>query len=398
MAFNTLNIKMFGEFSIEYNNKKISDCDNRCKKVWILLAYLIYYRNRAVSKEEVINLLWNNEKKFLDANNSLKAILHRLRKFLATLDLTLSKELISLNKGNFIWNNDIPIKLDIDEFEKLCNLGFNTQNSTARLSFFLQAIEIYNGKFLSRINGDFKFLSISSFFHNLYVRISKQTILLLENQYRYDDVCKICKKGCNLDLYNEFFYQHLMKNIVHTNSACDVTSIYYNMERLFETSLGTKPSTESINIFHSVTNKKDNNNVCPDDIFSNIKIKDIDGCFFCSYDTFQAIHRFVACSIARSNNIAHIALLSIKDMYGNALSERSLYNCNKQLDSLLKNHLRKSDVVCKYNKSEYLLLLLHSTQYNCTKAIDRIIYLYKRSYPRSTAVLSYSLNKVNPIL
>ncbi len=398
MPFSTLNIKMFGDFSLEYNNKKISDYDNRSKKVWILLAYLVYYRHRAIPKEEIISLLWQNDKKFSDTNNLLKAVFHRLRKFLKTLDLTLSKELISLNKGYFSWNHDIPLKLDIEEFENLCNCGLNTQNSTARLSFFLKAIDIYKGRFLSRINSDFKLLSVSSFFHNLYVRISQQAVLILEHENKYNDVCKICKKGCELDLYNEFFYQHLMKNMAYTDSASDITSVYYNMERLFETSLGTKPSTESVNIFHLATNKSDNKNLSTDDIFSAIKIKDIDGCFFCNYDTFQAIHRFIACSISRSHTLVHTAILSVKDIYGNPLSYRSLCHCNEQIDSLLKNHLRKSDIVCRYNKSDYLLLLLHSTKHNCSKALDRIIYLYKRSYPRSPAVLSYSLNEVNPII
>lgn len=207
----------------------------------------------------------------------------------------------------------------------------------------------------------------------------------------------ICKKGCELDPYNEFFYQHLMKNMVYTDSASDITSVYYNMERLFETSLGTKPSLESINIFHSATNKNDNK-INSKDIFSAIEIKDIDGCFFCNYDIFQAIHRFIACSISRSHALACIAVLSIKDIYGNSLSYHSLCSCNEQIESLLKTHLRKSDAVCRYNKSQYILLLLHGTQYNCSKALDRIIYLYKRSYPRSPAVLSYSLNEVNPII
>lgn len=397
MHFYTLKIKMFGDFSLEYNNKKVSDYDNRSKKVWILLAYLVYYRHKAIPKEEIINLLWHNEKKFSDTNNLLKAVFHRLRKFLENLDLTLSKELISLNKGYFKWNHDIPLELDIEEFENLCNSGLNTQNSSARLSFFLKAIEIYNGRFLSKINADFKLLSVSSFFHNLYVRISQQTILLLEHEKKYYDACVICKKGCELDPYNEFFYQHLMKNMVYTDSASDITSVYYNMERLFETSLGTKPSLESINIFHLATNKNDNK-INSKDIFSAIEIKDIDGCFFCNYDTFQAIHRFIACSISRSNALAYIAVLSIKDIYGNYLSYHSLCSCNEQIESLLKTHLRKSDTVCRYNKSQYILLLLHGTQYNCSKALDRIIYLYKRSYPRSPAVLSYSLNEVNPII
>ena len=53
-----LSIKMFGEFSIQIGSQRISDSDNRSRKVWLLLAYLICRRGRTVSRKELISLLW----------------------------------------------------------------------------------------------------------------------------------------------------------------------------------------------------------------------------------------------------------------------------------------------------------------------------------------------------
>ena len=49
---------MLGAFSIELDGKRMDDSGNRSKKVWLLLAYMIYCRNRPVSQEELTSLLW----------------------------------------------------------------------------------------------------------------------------------------------------------------------------------------------------------------------------------------------------------------------------------------------------------------------------------------------------
>ena len=53
-----LRVCMLGEFSLSLGRETINDSDNRSRKVWLLLAYMIYFRNRTISQEELIDLLW----------------------------------------------------------------------------------------------------------------------------------------------------------------------------------------------------------------------------------------------------------------------------------------------------------------------------------------------------
>ncbi|MBR3910234.1 MAG: winged helix-turn-helix domain-containing protein, partial [Anaerotignum sp.] len=57
----TLYIRMLGEFSLQYGENTISDNNNRSKKVWLLLAYLICQKGRIVSRQELIQLLWGDD-------------------------------------------------------------------------------------------------------------------------------------------------------------------------------------------------------------------------------------------------------------------------------------------------------------------------------------------------
>ena len=61
MAFSELHVQMLGRFSLRIGNRELNDSDNRSRKVWLLLAYMIYCRNRPISQDELVGLLWKDE-------------------------------------------------------------------------------------------------------------------------------------------------------------------------------------------------------------------------------------------------------------------------------------------------------------------------------------------------
>ena len=71
MALEDVRVRMLGNFSIQSGGQEISDSDNRSRKVWLLLAYMIYCRDRPVSQEELVGLLWGEEE---GSSNPLNAL------------------------------------------------------------------------------------------------------------------------------------------------------------------------------------------------------------------------------------------------------------------------------------------------------------------------------------
>ena len=74
-----IDVQMFGNFVLCTQSQKISDNENRSRKVWLLLAYLIYHRNRIVSEEELMSLLWGESPRGANPISTLKTTLHRVR-------------------------------------------------------------------------------------------------------------------------------------------------------------------------------------------------------------------------------------------------------------------------------------------------------------------------------
>ena len=73
-----IQVQMLGKFSLRCGDATVSDADNRSKKVWALLAYLICNRDRSISQQRLIQLFWGDSSTSENPENTLRITLHRL--------------------------------------------------------------------------------------------------------------------------------------------------------------------------------------------------------------------------------------------------------------------------------------------------------------------------------
>ena len=105
----TLQVQMLGQFTLRYGDRTISDSDDRSRRVWSLLAYMLYNHGRSFAQEELIHLYWSNNEKSADPGNALKSIFHRIRTALDKLQPGLGRLLIRRKAGRYFWNNVMPL-------------------------------------------------------------------------------------------------------------------------------------------------------------------------------------------------------------------------------------------------------------------------------------------------
>ena len=117
MATAILTVQTLGKFSLSADSVQIDDSENRSRKVWLLLAYLVYHRHRSIPQEELIELLWGEESNSANPLGALKTTLHRARSALDQLSPSAGHDLIIRKNGGYAWNTDIPIRLDIESFD-----------------------------------------------------------------------------------------------------------------------------------------------------------------------------------------------------------------------------------------------------------------------------------------
>lgn len=400
MEETALQVQMLGKFSIRNGNCEINDNDNRSKKVWLLLAYMIYYRARTVSPEEMVTLLWGEDvDRSSNPLNALKTMFHRARSLLEALGDRVGHQLIIRREGTYAWNTELPLTLDIDEFERLCREGENTKTPQEQAERWLAALELYHGDFLERLSSDLWVTSISAYYHNYYVQTALKLLPLLEEQGQWETVIHVCRAAVVQEPYMEEFYSHLMRALLQMEDYRGAAATYEEMSELLFSSFGVRPSDEVHALYREAIRSVNDHTVASGVILEQLREPESGaGALFCDYDIFKAIYHSFARAVARSGDAVHLSLISITDENGRDLNRRSLERVVGNLRELICRNLRKGDVAARCSVSQFILLLPQANYENSCMVTDRVLKAFARQYPHSPAQLHASVHPLEPNL
>ena len=396
MNLGNLQVNMFGELSVQLNGESI--ISNRSSKVWLLLAYLIYHRNRNISQEELFTLLWGSDDASDDPQNALKAMIHRTRATLDRLGKTVGRDLIIFRDGRYTWNPDVDFTLDVDEFSRLCHQADTcAPTDPDRLDTLLQAIALYQDDFLSRFSSESWVLPISIFFHNQYLKAVNDALQLLEDNRDLERAADVCYRALKLEPYSEDLYGHLLRNLVDSGNYQEAISTYEAMSDKFFATFGVMPSEEIRNIYRRATAQINAQTLSSEVVHEQMNtLKLSPGAMICEYDAFQLLYQANARTIARTGNVIHIGLLSLKSKDGSQLSRRIIDHAVENLLKQIQQNLRDGDVTSRCSVSQVVVMLPQANYENSCKVCERVIHSFQKNYPHSAVEISYSVQPIEP--
>ncbi|MEG2176305.1 MAG: bacterial transcriptional activator domain-containing protein [Oscillibacter sp.] len=397
MAGSELQIRMLGEFSLRNGACEINDGDNRSRKVWLLLAYMVHCRARDISMEEYVNLLWGDEESSSNPLNALKTMLHRVRTMLDQLGPGAGHHLIIRREGSYAWNPQVSLSLDTEEFEALCKCGAQAEDDALRLQLYQQALALYQGDFLPKLSMEVWTVPLTAYYHNLYVQTAQETLHLLEGQGRAEEAVQLCRQAVVLEPYNETLYRHLMQNLLSLRDVEGVVAVYEEMSELLFSNFGVMPEEETRALYRKAVHTVNDHTVSLGIVREQLKeANSPEGALFCEYDFFKVLYHAEARAIARNGDAIHIGLLSVTGEKGLELSKRSLERCMENLETLIRASLRKGDIFSRCSVSQYILMLPQANYENSCMVCDRIVKAFFRQYPHSPAELSQSVQPLEP--
>lgn len=397
MASAPLNVRMLGTFSITFRNSEINDGGNRSRKVWLLLAYMIYCRNRPVAPDELVSLLWGDEERSTNPLNALKTMFHRVRSFLNQLDGGAGHEFIIRRDGSYAWNTDVPLTLDIDEFDRLCHAGNQAENDADKLDCWMRALALYQGDFLSKLSSEPWVVPIAAYFHNLYVQTVLQVIPMLERDQRWQESAELCRAAAAQEPYMEELYRHLMTDLLQLGDQRAAVGVFEEMSDLFLANFGIMPSDELRSLYRDALRSLNERTMSPGMILDQLREPvGGGGALICDYDFFKVIYHSIARMIERSGDAAHLALISILSDSDKDLSRRSLDCVIENLQDLIRLNLRRGDVAARCSVSQFILLLPQANYENSCNICERISKAFVRQYPHSPARLQTSVQPLEP--
>lgn len=388
---------MLGEFTISSGTHAVGDGDDRSRKVWLLLTYLVFCRNRCVSRDELINLLWGSLESNPNPFNALKAILHRARAVLNRLEPGAGNELILRRMDSYTWNSKYPLECDADAFENYCLAAAAAEDPDKQLENYLRALELYRGDFLPKLADEPWVSPVGTYLHNLFLQALSEAIPQLEQKGRLDEAISVCRRAVQAAPCEEYPARYLIRALLEQGRQQDALAAYEDISRQVSSQCGLLPSGWMKSLYREAVSSVSEHRLSPETVQEQLREPDgAEGALICDYDFFKVISHAEARAMARSGEAAHIGLLTISGTGSRPLSKRSMDSCLKNLEIQIRTNLRRGDVAARCGPAQYILLLPRANYESSLKVTDRIIRAYFRQHPHSPAELRAQVQPLEP--
>lgn len=394
----TLYVTMLGSFSIQSAQGIVDEHSNRMKKVWLLLAYLIYSRKRRTTQNDLLDLIRGADSSEVDdPAGRLKALLYRSRGMLDSLYDGAGHDLIQRRGGTYCWNTQQPLTLDAEEFDRLCQAAAAAP-AEEKLALYRQALPLYQGDFLPKLSMEPWVMPINAYFHQLYLSCANEALSLMEADGCWAEAASLCAQALKIEPYSEELYRHLMRCRMEQGDRSGALLAYEQMTQLLFDTFGVMPSQESRELYRKASRLVNDQTVPMDTVSEQLQEAAVQGAMYCEYDFFRFLYQAQARAIARTGDVVHIALLSLYDCNRQALPRKSLDRAMDNLQDLLLKSLRKGDVVCRCSVSQMLIMLPQANYENSCAVCQRLIKAFYRQYPHSPAQVHYQVRLLEPQL
>lgn len=390
-----LHIKTLGGFSISYQDKILTNDDNRSKKLWTLLAYIIVYHAKEISQSTLIDLLWPDESTSSNPENALKTLLHRIRMVLGQLEYP-NKKLIIHKRNTFHFNPEVPLEIDGELFESYCTLAGNIETEEEqRIFYYRKAFELYNGDFIPKCSEDDWAVPVTVYYHSMYIKMVQEYLAILLKRKDYEDMIHLCCTATTIDPYDEFIQYHFILSLYYSGKQHAAITQYNTCINMYYNNFGIEPSDQMKNLHKEITKLKKNPqadlNVIQEDLIESENKK---GAYLCDNSIFKHLYRIQARSMERTGHSFFICLFTI-DSVGSD-NKQVLSIAMQRLEEVIRYSLRSEDTYSRYSINQYIVLFSCDCYENGILVGERILKNFANSRPRLSAKVSYNLKRMNP--
>lgn len=373
-----IHINMLGDFSIEYNGAILQDSVNRSQKLWSVLSYLFIHRERDIPKSEFIDVFWSDESS-TNPDGALKTLFSRIRTLLESV-FGPNHNLILSQRGSYSWNRAIPYRADITLFEECCIKAQNTAlPGDERIQLYRNALSLYKGGFLPKLSSEFWVIPIHTHYHEMYLSAVKDFSDLLDEAGEYEEIFDTCSKAATIDPYDEGIHIRLINSLMRRGKIKASIDHYEQATKLLYQNLGIHPSKNFQALYAAIMEEEHDLQTDLEVIQGELRESAArSGAFNCSYGLFREIYRLEARRSARNNIPIHIALITVSFCDASRHSSRILNEVMEKLSKIISANLRQGDVVSRYSRAQYVLMLPSANYEDSCKITERIISSFYR--------------------
>jgi len=386
-----LHIKLLGGFSIKEEgpgekwNKM--DTGGRSKRLWSIIEYLIVYRWRDITSEELFNVFWDKETD--DPQRTLRNTINRCRDILEAAGISGARELLISVGGRYTWNNDRITYVDIEEFEKLAKAASAASDIKQKLRLGTEAIALYDGDIWSGKAGGDWVNPLAAYYHSLYADLNTAVIKCLWEENRWLEVVQICEKALEIEPGLEDSSTYFMRALTALKQPQKALDYYDFLKNYYKKEYGITPSEEIELARAEAAQSLTRGEVDFTDVMSYLReTEKPGGAFLCDYSVFRRVVILQTRLAKRTGSTVPIVILRIIPQTSKSGSSPVTTEM-KRMEKTLLNTLRSGDAFTRLSATQFLIMLPNASQENVGMIMTRVESAFRKAYPRSKALMKH---------
>ncbi len=375
-----LEVRMLGRFSVHYAGKEIFVEQNSISKTVQLLQVLLFYNQDGISKNSLIDILYGREK-VENKNGSLNNTIFRLRRQLKAAGLPESNY-ICIEEGICIWDEKIPIWVDVCEFKKLIQTG-QKSHGEERLEVYRRAAAIYTGEFLPNMIGEDWVAVENVQCRELYARCVKELCEDGMLEKRYEEVLKASSAAAAIYPFENWQLWQI-DSLIAMSRYQEAMEIYRKTTQMLFDELDIPPSSEMLQRYHIMGEHVSQTVEVVDDFRSQFSEQEkVTGAYYCTFPSFVDIYHVFSRMKERSGSSLYIMLCTLKrDSEIMKCEERRDRAASKNLAAAISSSLRKGDLYTRYSYTQYMIMFAEIQRENCRIISERIRNNFEKNCSR----------------
>lgn len=368
-----LKISTLGNFCITENDKRLTDENLRSVMVVKLLVYIVLYRDKALSNEDIARAIWQDEE-VENPVGALKNLMYRLRKslneYLGEADYIITK------KGAYAWNPEIQVQIDTECFETMIADAKKEPVAEKAIQMYEEALKLYQGEFVSKITDLHWASTRNTYYHSLYLSAVKALAELYAQKKHYEELERLCNEALQYEGADEQLFCYQIEARMRSGKTALALETYEKARAIIEKELGLRKTVVLTKVYEELLALGKGQSA--DDIIdirADIAEEEVEGVFMCGYPIFKEICNLEARRNTRSGEESHMVLFTIETK---ARESREVMSFRvKQgmiaLEEIIRRSLRIGDVASKYSDSQFVVLLANCSELLSRSVADRIV-------------------------
>ena len=374
-----IRIHMMGAFCLEADGVMYDNLIAKTRRGVSLMQYLILERGRAVSGQRLIRELWMGRRSE-SPENALKTMVSRIRALLNGISPGLGNCILS-ESGGYCWKSAENVSVDaldiIAIFERLKTAA--GIDEIALLTNRLQALYVGDMYQTGDINSG---VAQVNWLHREYIEAVLRYVELLKKGEEYNEICEVCRKALLIDDLDEQLHIELMQAMANLNRATEAMAEYRKVVKTQKAVLDTEPSPELESCYEELAQAGKTLKFNLDVIRNELSEQDDDrrGPFFCDYRAFKEIYNIQMRNLERLGSTMFLGVIMLGEP-GGSLNPVSRESGMAGLQEILRNNLRKGDIVTRFADNIYAMFLPTVNYETGSMVIERIQELFYKEYP-----------------